>query len=211
MPDPAPTDKMEAMKRRFWKKVRVGTPQECWEWTGSKNGSGYGQFMNGTCQKAHRVAWILTMGPIPKGACCLHRCDNPACVNPDHLWLGSMADNTHDMLAKRRDAGPTTLNREKKLCKRGHPLEAPNLYVCANGWRECLACKRIHRAIYSRKRTERRIKKALASERERALKWALGRIEKLQAEAEKLEFTNSWKDALERAHEAIESGPVGME
>lgn len=76
----------------------------CIEWAGSKNRKGYGKISIGSNTKltAHRVAWEEANGPIPKGMCVLHRCDNPACINTDHLFLGTFADNHKDMDAKGR-------------------------------------------------------------------------------------------------------------
>lgn len=90
---------------RFWSKVdRSG---ECWLWTASVNVSGYGQVNFGkTMRRAHRIAWMLMNGPVPVDLCVLHRCDNRRCVRPDHLFLGTRPDNTADMVAKGRAAGP---------------------------------------------------------------------------------------------------------
>jgi len=75
----------------------------CWLWTGAKYGRGYGHFsINGRSKIASRVAWELWRGPIPSGMCVLHRCDNPPCVNPDHLFLGTIQDNHDDMWRKDR-------------------------------------------------------------------------------------------------------------
>lgn len=87
---------------RFWAKVRKSS--NCWEWTGAKNTKGYGNvsvWKVGTF-KAHRIAWQLSYGPIPDGKCVLHHCDNPGCVRPDHLWLGTNLDNIRDMWKKGR-------------------------------------------------------------------------------------------------------------
>ena len=93
---------------RFWNKVNRRGPDDCWEWTAaSKSGKWrygiLGQPERGSAPElAHRVSWELHHGPIPDGMNVLHRCDNPPCVNPNHLFLGTLKDNTHDMLKKRR-------------------------------------------------------------------------------------------------------------
>lgn len=89
---------------RFWSKV--DTDGDCWEWQAAKNPKGYGFFGLGRRGDghalAHRVAYELTTGSIPDGLCVLHKCDNPGCVRPDHLWLGTRADNNRDMIGKGR-------------------------------------------------------------------------------------------------------------
>jgi hypothetical protein len=103
---------------RFWDKVdKSGGQEACWPWTrakvSKKPGCNYGtvQF-NGRQQLAHRVAWQLTRGPIPDGAHVLHHCDNPPCVNPAHLFLGTDADNAHDRMSKGRPTGGTSVGKK---------------------------------------------------------------------------------------------------
>lgn len=77
----------------------------CIEWNKGRNRKGYGvAYRDGRCWRAHRLAWVDAHGPIPDGLLVLHRCDNPSCVNVDHLFLGTAADNTADMIAKDRAA-----------------------------------------------------------------------------------------------------------
>ena len=91
---------------RFWSKVKKGSPNECWEWTAAKNNKGYGKFkFEGKMRKAHRISWQLHYGPVQNELHVLHTCDNPSCVNPNHLWLGSNSDNHKDMTDKDRISG----------------------------------------------------------------------------------------------------------
>lgn len=91
----------------FWTQVKRGKPDECWPWIGFTNKKGYGQFHDGKGKKrfterAHRYAWKVSKGRIPKGKNVLHECDNPPCCNPRHLWTGTQLDNMRDMAAKGR-------------------------------------------------------------------------------------------------------------
>jgi len=95
--------------KNFWKKVDIKSENECWEWNACKNKHGYGQFkIDKKLYGSHRISWILTNGDIPeddnycKTLFVCHSCDNPGCVNPNHLFLGTNKDNMKDMINKNR-------------------------------------------------------------------------------------------------------------
>lgn len=94
---------------RFWSKVERS--DGCWLWTASTNSNGYGQLFvakepGARPIAAHRLSWMLHNGAIPERLWVLHRCDNPRCVRPDHLFLGTSDDNVADMHAKGRASAP---------------------------------------------------------------------------------------------------------
>jgi len=102
--------KFGTLEERFWRHVHK--TDSCWLWVGSKNQQGYGNISIGRvqgksrCMLAPRLAWKIANGDIPEGLHVLHSCDNPPCVNPEHLWLGTQTDNNRDMRNKGRNPRP---------------------------------------------------------------------------------------------------------
>jgi len=97
--------------------------------------------LGGKVRRAHRVAWELAAGKPLSAACVCHSCDNPNCVNPAHLWPGTLRDNAQDMVRKRRH-----MNSRKTHCPRGHELSGTNAVPRADGRRQCRQCKLNYRA-----------------------------------------------------------------
>jgi endogenous inhibitor of DNA gyrase (YacG/DUF329 family) len=110
---------------RFW--ARVAKSEDCWLWQGPLLRDGYGQVStNGRPKPAHRISWEAADGPIPTGLYVLHRCDTPACVRPEHLFLGTAADNYADSRAKGRNTrGPRSTSMRKPPRPKGPKVPKP--------------------------------------------------------------------------------------
>ena len=111
---------MNTVAQRLTAKL-VPAESGCIEWVGHRHRGGHGMIMVGSKREGtkrmaytHRVAWELAHGPIPVGMCVCHRCDNPPCCNPDHLFLGSQADNVADMIAKGRNRSKSPRGEDNK-------------------------------------------------------------------------------------------------
>lgn len=95
--------KGQSIEERFWSKVHAKPSAGCWLWAGAMGGRGYGQFsLQGRRVGAHRAAWLVATGEHPGDLCVCHHCDNPRCVRPDHLFLGTHSDNMRDRDRKGR-------------------------------------------------------------------------------------------------------------
>jgi len=110
-----------SIQERFWNKVQ--RTDTCWLWTASTQNRGYGQFCirHGIIVLAHRFSYELHRGAIPVNLCVLHRCDCKRCVNPEHLFLGTEADNTRDMILKGRQTHLAKLTTVEVFAIRNDP------------------------------------------------------------------------------------------
>ncbi len=127
-------------KRFFtgFKELGIGV---CWQWMRCLSPKGYGKiFDRGKHKRAHRISWEIYHGPIPSNLLVCHTCDNPSCVNPNHLFLGTQKDNRVDCSTKGR-----TFNQKKTQCKRGHKFTPKNTHLSKNGRRKCRMCDSIFR------------------------------------------------------------------
>lgn len=126
----------------------------CIEWTGERNAAGYGRFWSrGKRFFAHRFAWSFWNGSIPAGLFVCHRCDNPKCVNHEHLFVGTQTDNRRDCVAKGRAKNGYT---GATHCPRGHSLGDAYLGMTSDGRlrRTCRPCQTARYAAYRQRRRE---------------------------------------------------------
>lgn len=151
MPSGAMTfgENMKTVTNRFWK--HVNKEGNCWVWTGNRGSNGYGQlsvYVDGTQKKmaAHRLSYIIHCATIPAEMVVLHTCDNPACVNPKHLRIGSRSDNQRDMIRKGRWRHGVLSPEQKSFLRETKPTgrrisELANIYgVTCRAIRQIASC-----------------------------------------------------------------------
>ena len=104
------------MEDRFWEYVSMKEEKDCWEWMGTIRSTGYGIFHHGNIRfQAHRVAWVISNGPVATELDVCHICDNRSCVNPDHLFVGTRKENMRDAINK----GRMTFQTNPEIVRRG--------------------------------------------------------------------------------------------
>ncbi len=132
------------VRERFESKI-IRHESGCWGFRSNHNSRGYPKFkINGTSTIASRVAWSLFRGEIPAGLYVCHTCDNPSCVNPDHLFVGTQQDNMDDCASKGRRRDPA----QREACVRGHLMIGENVRIAIDRRRNsprryCRACERL--------------------------------------------------------------------
>lgn len=123
---------------RYW--AKVSKSEDCWLWLGASHDDGYGHIkagVGGRVLLAHRVAYVAFVGPLLPGMLVCHRCDTPACVRPEHLFLGDHATNAQDRNSKGRSA-----SQRVTACPSGHAYDEENTGVNVEGKRFCRQCAR---------------------------------------------------------------------
>ena len=133
----------EEQLKRFWAKVDKKSENECWKWNASKNNKGYGQFgVNKIAKSTHRISYIIHKGEIPKGLMICHTCNNPPCVNPNHLYAGTGKDNAQQAV---KDG--LLAPQQKTHCINGHEFTEENTFLRVRKGRGttrvCRECKRM--------------------------------------------------------------------
>ena len=138
---------MQSLKNRLLSKTEIIPEHPCWEWVAGKNENGYGLLWVGwNMFKAHRLSYEVFVKKITKGHFILHKCDNPGCIRPEHLYEGTQLDNARDMVNRKRHYRALH-NTLKTHCPRGHEYNSLNSKTY-KGKRTCMLCVRIREKEY---------------------------------------------------------------
>ena len=133
---------LEIAKARLFRRLKINQKTGCWEWQGFKGRYGHGQIrVKKIAILTHRLSWKIHKGAILDDLLICHHCDNPPCVNPEHLFSGTVDDNKKDMDNKGRGKNQ---NSGKVFCHRGHKFDLLNTYI-SRGERQCIACRIINK------------------------------------------------------------------
>lgn len=146
----------QALYDKIKSKIQIEPFTGCWIWTGFRGSYGYGQVGNGSKRvvvngkprtrgkhiDTHRGIWIALHGPLTRHQFVCHKCDVPPCCNPDHLFVGSLADNNRDMAAKGRYN-----HQQRTHCIRNHEFTPENTRIDSRGKRVCRMCERIRHSL----------------------------------------------------------------
>lgn len=128
--------------QRFFEKIEFIPFHPCWEWNGTKSNGYASIWLNGQTRRASRLSWEIHHGrSFPVGLFALHTCDNPGCVNPDHIWIGTSSENTRDMYKKGRHPKLVSPYANSTHCPYGHERSGSNIYWY-RGHRYCRPCNR---------------------------------------------------------------------
>lgn len=155
--------KRRQTKESFLKRVRIKSTG-CWHFKGASDSRGYGKVgLSGKVVGAHRASWILHNGEIVGDLLVCHKCDNPRCVNPEHLFLGTHQDNMQDMINKGRAGFQNGIGggAKKDFCKKGHEYLVLGFYLNHRGHKNCKQCSkdRYNKELRHNQYIEKKLKK----------------------------------------------------
>jgi hypothetical protein len=207
---------------RFWEKVEK--TDTCWNWTGAKNKFNYGQFYyNGKVRKAHRVSYLMKNGHYDESLVVAHKCDNPSCVRPDHLFLATQRENVNDMVAKKRHGAGQIVTQtyeewlesrpnksQKDLCSRGHRFSANNTRIKKIRERYARVCRTCQHETAKKDFVAYKVKNFVRGVENRE-KVVSGLIDKVHRLGVKCYYCGGSFECLDHYVPKKEKGPISVE